>query len=149
MKIEIMPYRRKVHFYETDQMGVVHHSNFIKWFEEARVAFMDQMEFSYERATEVGIDFAVLGVRCDYVSMVRFGETVDILLSFSNLTPTRMTVSYRVTDSVTGELRAKGETLHCYYSGKRLRPISLQRELPELFELFSMHYLPDKTDSGQ
>ena len=37
---EIKPYIRKVQYYETDQMGFVHHSNYIRWFEEARIHFM-------------------------------------------------------------------------------------------------------------
>ena len=40
-------YTRKAHYHETDQMGVVHHSNHVKWMEEARVAFMDELGLSY------------------------------------------------------------------------------------------------------
>ena len=42
MKKEIIPYTRKVAYYETDQMGIVHHSNYIRWFEEARIDFLSQ-----------------------------------------------------------------------------------------------------------
>jgi acyl-CoA thioester hydrolase len=45
MKIKVYPH--KVQYYETDQMGVVHHSNYIRWFEEARSDFHDQIGISY------------------------------------------------------------------------------------------------------
>ena len=46
---EIREYRHKVQYYETDQMRVVHHSNYIRWFEEARVNLMEQMGMGYDR----------------------------------------------------------------------------------------------------
>ena len=46
--MSFVPHRHLVQYYETDQMGVVHHSNYIRWFEEARVFFMDQMGFGYD-----------------------------------------------------------------------------------------------------
>ena len=42
-------YQRKVQYYETDQMGIVHHSNYIRWFEEARIDLMEQMGLGYEK----------------------------------------------------------------------------------------------------
>ena len=41
------PYRHKVQYYETDQMGIVHHSNYIRWFEEGRIDLMEQMGLGY------------------------------------------------------------------------------------------------------
>ena len=64
--IQIKPYLRKVHFYETDQMGIVHHSNYIRWLEESRIDFMEQIGYGYTRVSGLGIDFAVLGVNVDY-----------------------------------------------------------------------------------
>ena len=43
----MMAYEHKTQYYETDQMGIIHHSNYIRWFEEARVDFMDRCGFSY------------------------------------------------------------------------------------------------------
>ena len=62
--MEIKPYCRKVQFYETDAMGIVHHANYIHWMEEARVDYMEQMGYTYEMTTSSGIDLAVTGVDC-------------------------------------------------------------------------------------
>ena len=49
--MELKPYLRKVQFYETDSMAVVHHANYVYWMEEARVDFMDQIGYPYSRCT--------------------------------------------------------------------------------------------------
>ena len=134
---ELKPYTRKANFYETDQMGIIHHSNYIRWFEEARVCFMEQIGYGYEQATAVGIDFAVLSAACEYKSMVHFGETVKIYMEISDFTPMRMTVKYKVVDIKTDEIRATGETKHCFYHNQRKHPVSMKKELPELYELFA------------
>ena len=131
----IFSYMRKAQYYETDQMGIIHHANYIHWFEEARVDFMEKIGFGYDRVEELGISMAVLSVKCEYKSMVRFGETMNIQISITECSATRLTVSYRVVDTVKGELRAIGETRHCYYDNKRRRPIVLKKASPELYEL--------------
>jgi acyl-CoA thioester hydrolase len=131
------PYKRKVQYYETDQMGIVHHSNYIRWFEEARVDFLERLGFGYHKAIAERIDFAVLGVSCEYKSMARFGESVEIYVSVTHLEPFKMSLEYRVVDAESGELRTTGESRHCYYHSEKKRPVSLKRELPELYEIFA------------
>jgi acyl-CoA thioester hydrolase len=131
-----LPYTRKTQFFETDAMGIIHHSNYIRWFEEGRVEFMQRMGFDYARAHDLGIDLAVTGIECQYRAMTRFGETVIVWTRIKEFSPARMTVGYRVTDSVTNELRALGESGHCYISAKTGRPVSLKKALPELYALF-------------
>ena len=135
--MNISPYIRKAQFYETDQMGIIHHSNYIRWFEEARVDYMEQIGYGYEQATTTGIDFAVLGVTCDYKSMVRFGDTVKIYMDVSEFTALKMTVKYKVVDAKSDEIRATGESRHCYYHREKKRPVSLKKELPKLYDLFT------------
>ena len=137
--MEIRPYLRKPFYYETDQMGIINHTNYIHWFEEARTDFMEQIGFGYDKAAAAGIDFALLGLSCQYRSMVRFGETVQITLSLPQLTPTRITVAYEVRDLSTGALRTTGETQHCYFDSRRQRPVALNRALPQLYALFEQY----------
>ena len=72
------PYKHKVQYYETDQMAVVHHSNYIRWFEEARVELLERIGMSYDRLEREGLISPVLGVKAQYKSMVRFGDSVEI-----------------------------------------------------------------------
>lgn len=134
--MNLKPYIRKANYYETDQMGIIHHSNYIRWFEEARVDYMEQLGFGYDKSLGSGIDFVVLDVQCAYKSMVCFGETVHIIVSISKLSKVRMTISYRVLDAVSGELRSTGTTSHCYYDRNKRSPVSLKNALPDLYDLF-------------
>ena len=138
--MQIKPYIRKVFFYETDQMGVVHHSNYIRWFEEARTDFMDQIGYGYEKVTESGIDIALLSVSCDYKVSVKFGETVLIAMHFSQMTPTRMTVSYEIFDSDNKQLKTVGQTKHFFHDRQTNRPVSMKKYNSEVYELFLNYY---------
>lgn len=138
--MNMKPYVRKTHYYETDQMGIIHHANYIYWMEEACVDFMEQMGFGYDRAVSTGIDFALLSISCEYKSMVRFGDTVNIQVSISALTASKMTVQYKMADAATGQLRTVGESTHCYFDANKKRPVSLKKVLPELYDLFASLY---------
>jgi len=133
--IQIKPYTRKVHFYETDQMGIVHHSNYIRWLEECRIDFMEQIGYGYNRVSELGIDFAVLSVFTEYKQAVRFNDVVEICLVISELTSVRMSIKYKIMRN--GVLCATGETRHCAILTQKQKVVSLEKEIPELFDLFS------------
>ena len=141
----IKPYTRKANYYETDQMGIIHHSNYIRWFEEARVDFMEQIGYGYEKAIESGIDMVVVEVYCEYKSMVRFSETVNIHISLSELKHLIMAVDYEIYDSVTGEIRTVGKTRHCFFDTKQKRAVSLKKVMPDLYEIFKS-FVDNKTD---
>ena len=127
-------YIRKVQYHETDKMGVVHHSNYIKWFEEARLDFMDKQGFSYKSFEDLGYISPVLSIECKYKKSVRFDDTIKVetkLVSYD----IRHKFTYVITDAETGEIRATGETTHCNIDQKG-RVISLKKTMPELFESF-------------
>ena len=64
-KIKVKPYEHHVKYYETDQMRIVHHSNYIRWMEEARMDLMEQMGFGYDKMEELEIVSPVLSVSSD------------------------------------------------------------------------------------
>jgi acyl-CoA thioester hydrolase len=133
----VVPYRHKVQYYETDMMGVAHHSNYIRWFEECRIDYMEQLGYRYQEVEKQGVEFPVLGVSCNYKSSVCFGEVVQIQSWFSLLTTTRMSFNYRVTDMDSGKLRATGESRHCYCRITDHKPVQLNKTLPDLYVLFN------------
>ena len=133
--MELHPYLHKVQFYETDGMSIVHHGNYILWMEEARSDFLDQLGWGYEKAVEAGIDFAVYSVSCAYKSMTRYGETVAITVTVNKLQLTKLELGYRIVDSVTGQLRAEGTSVHFFYDRAKGRPVSLKKALPEVYTL--------------
>ena len=122
-------YRRPVFYYETDRMDCVHHSNYIRWFEEARIHLMKVKDFSYESLEASGILSPVLKAEAEYKFMCRFGETVLIDTAIESYTGTRITFTYTVREAVSGQLRCMGKTSHCFLNEKG-RPVSLKKALP-------------------
>lgn len=119
-------FERKINYYETDRMGVVHHSNYIRYMEEARCAWMDNMGLPFSTLEENGITIPVLGVNCEYKYHVTFEDTIIIKLFMKEYTGVRMTVSYEITDKKTGHIVLLGETKHCF-TNKELKPINLKK----------------------
>ena len=74
------PYLRKVQYYETDRMGIVHHSNYVRWMEEARIAFLESIGISFASMEAMGIVSPVTGLSVDYKKPCTFGDTVEILV---------------------------------------------------------------------
>ncbi len=141
-------YRHKVQYYETDQMGIVHHSNYIRWFEEARINLMDQMGISYQRMEKMGIISPVLSVEADFLRMVRFGGNVLIRAVVTEYNGIKLTVSYQVIDKSTNMVQCKGVTKHCFLNEKG-RPISLKKSYPEVHKLFEKEFAKGKQQEAK
>jgi acyl-CoA thioester hydrolase len=131
----LKPYFHNVKYYETDQMAIVHHSNYIRWFEEARIDWLAQAEIDYVDMERRGIIIPVLGVSAQYKTMTRFGDTVEIIITGGVYNGVRMEVSYEVRDAETQELRATGSSQHCFLDREN-RVLNLKRAAPDLHQKF-------------
>ncbi|MCI7796543.1 MAG: acyl-CoA thioesterase [Lachnospiraceae bacterium] len=132
------PFEWKAQYYETDQMGIVHHSNYIRWFESARIDFMAQMGIPYEKMEEAGIISPVLTVSCQYRKMTHFGDTVEIVPSVKAYNGIRLVISYMIRQKETGEVIADGETSHCFLN-REGKIVSLKKVLPETHAVFEAY----------
>lgn len=128
-------YERKINYYETDRMGVVHHSNYIRYLEEARCYLLNEMEMPFSMFEENGITIPVLGVNCNYKYHVTFGDTILIYTFIKEYTGVRMTVSYEIKDKKTEKTVLIGETKHCF-TNKKLKPINLKKHNLEFSNKF-------------
>ncbi|MDD6208695.1 MAG: thioesterase family protein [Clostridiales bacterium] len=133
--MEIKPYIRQANYYETDQMGVIHHSNYIRWFEEARLDYMNQAGLSYRKMEELGIIIPVLSASCQYRQSVYFGDVVEITLTPVQFTGVKFAFTYNITNQKTGQLCTTGETSHCFLN-RDMKPLRLKRDYPEIYERF-------------
>lgn len=113
-------------------MGFVHHSNYIRWFEEARSDFFDKIGAPYAVTESMGIISPVLSISCDYKKSCYYGEEVIIETTLERMGNVKFFVSYKVF-SENGELRAEGASTHCFLNTEG-QVISLKRVKPELFE---------------
>ena len=128
-------YEREINYYETDKMGIVHHSNYIRFLEESRCAWLRSIGLPYDMLEENGITIPVLGVECDYKHHVTYGDTIAIELSIEEYNGVRMNVKYMVTDKKTGETVLIGRTRHCF-TNIELKPINLKKYKKEFSDKF-------------
>lgn len=129
------PYRHNVKYYETDKMGIVHHSNYIRWMEEARIDLMARLGCSYPEMEGRGIVSPVLEAACRYHSMTRFGEDVAIDAAVAAYDGLRLTLVYEIRDADTGVLRAAGRSSHCFLNPAG-RPSALKKIAPDFDTVF-------------
>ncbi|MGX7418676.1 acyl-CoA thioesterase [Carnobacterium gallinarum] len=132
--MQINPYYRKAFFHETDQMGIIHHSNYLKWFEESRFDLLEQLGFGMDFLEREGLSSPVLDIACSYKAMVHFNDEVAIKISVKKISSARLIFSYNVWHD--GEIKASGESGHCFIN-QAGKIISLKREYPELHEILS------------
>lgn len=130
------PYLHRAHYYETDQMAIVHHSNYIRWFEEGRVYFMELAGYGFKTMEAEGIISPVLSVTCNFKSMVRFDDQVMVLPKLESFSGAKLTMSYRIIDCETQQLRADGQSSHGFLD-RSGRPVSLKKANPKMYELFA------------
>ena len=130
---EYVPSRRKAYYYETDRMDIVHHSNYVRWLEEARVDMMEQLGCPFEFTERQGIVSPVLSVSCEYKYPVRFGDEFEVRCRLVDFNGCRFELEYEVTNLTTGQLSLTARTTHCF-TGTDLRPIRMQKKFPELYD---------------
>jgi acyl-CoA thioester hydrolase len=105
--------RLRVRYAETDQMGVVYHSNHLIWFEIGRVEFMRQIGFSYrDLERDDGRFIAVAEVKCRYKAPVFYDEEVIVRTQLKNVRESVVVFGYELIRAENGMLLAEGETAH-------------------------------------
>ncbi len=131
-------YTRRTQYYETDQMGIINNTNYIRWFEEARMAYLDRYGFGYADLEKRGILIPVLSVGCTFKKPVRFEETVDIEVTLSGFKGVRFTVNYKVKEHESGELRSEGTSTHCFLDSE-MHPVRIKKTAPDVYDFFISH----------
>lgn len=123
-------YTRKVHYHETDKMGITHHSNYIKWLEEARIDFMDQIGYGFAQMEKDGIASPVIALEGEYIRPTTFDDTVSVHVTVEEFRGVKLVLGYSIINTKTEEKVFSGKTSHCFIN-KEGKPVILKRELPE------------------
>jgi len=118
--------RLRVRYVETDQMGVVYHTNYLIWFEVGRVEFLRQLGFTYrDMERQDGCYIAVVDARCRYRAPARYDDQILVRTFFKNLRASLIHFGYEILREPEMTLLAEGETTHIVTDAQMQR-----RELP-------------------
>jgi acyl-CoA thioester hydrolase len=126
---------RKVAYYETDRMGIVHHSNYIRYMEEARLEWLELHGLAYDNLENMGIMLPVISVSAEYRKGLKFGDTFNVTTTLTKLTNVKITLQYEIRNSSTNELCVTGESVHGFVNND-FAPIAIRKFYPEVFTLF-------------
>ena len=128
-------YEREINYYETDKMGIVHHSNYIRFLEEARCRWLRGLGISMEILEEKGYTIPTLEVNCQYKTHVTSGDVILIKPIVTEYNGVRMKVSYDVIEKNTGNVVIKAWTKHCF-TNTSLKPINMKKNNIEIHNIF-------------
>lgn len=125
-------YKRQIHYYETDMMGVVHHSNYIRWFEEARVELLKNLGISYRQMEEEGIYSPILSIGCKYLDSIYFDDVIEVNIIVEKIGSYKLFLRYEVIDVLKGKVKALGESQQGFVD-REGKILSLKKNLPDLY----------------
>ena len=125
-----MRYQHEVKYYECDRMGITHHSNYVRFMEEARIAWMDSLGYGFERMEAEGVVSPVMEIECAYKHPTTFKDVIDIDVEVAELSALKISFSYTMRVGETLVCTAKSK--HCFLENGR--PVSLEKRFPEFFE---------------
>jgi acyl-CoA thioester hydrolase len=129
-------YKRRVTFYETDGMQVVHHANYLRFMEEARVEYFRAGGLELNDLMEEGIVFPIVEVSVKYHKPARYDDILVVKAYLRRLDRARFDFDYEIINEKTGDLLITGHTVNTYTDRKTGRIVRLPKErLEKLFEL--------------
>ena len=122
-------YRHEVKYYECDRMGITHHSNYVRFMEEARVDWMDQLGYGFDRMEAEGVVSPVVSVECVYKQPTTFKDMIDIEVRVAEMSALKITFGY--TMRTNGRVVCTGRSVHCFMENGR--PVALASRFPQLY----------------
>ena len=122
-----------VRYYETDQMGIVHHSNYIRYFECGRIAMLKTLGLPIEKIEEAGVMMPIVSVECRYKVPARMGETLKIVSIIEEGPRAKLVVRSEIYNPA-GQLVCDGQVAMGFIDSNTRRPIRCPKELANVFE---------------
>lgn len=131
-RIIMHKYTHNVQYYETDKMGIVHHSNYVRWMEEARTDFLASIGWNYDRLESLGIVSPVTKIECNYLVPTKYPEKIAIEVRITEFKGVRLKVAYTFFNEE-GKKVLSGNSEHCFLNSNGV-PVRLKKEQPEFYE---------------
>ncbi|GIU75906.1 MAG: acyl-CoA thioester hydrolase [Bryobacteraceae bacterium] len=124
--------RFRVRYAETDQMGIVHHANYLVWMEVARTELCRLRGISYREMEErSGLHLVVAEVRCRYVQPARYDDEIVASAWIGRAHPRMVEFGYEIRRAGDGALLATGETRHLFVRDGK--PVKIPEEFRPIF----------------
>ena len=129
------PYTRKVYYYETDKMAIVHNANYLRIFEEGRLYLMEQLKVPYPDVEAHGILIPVVDAYVRYHQTLKYGDVFCVDTRLTEFNGVKMAFSYEIRRVGDQALIATGHSSHCFISEKTRIPLNIRKKMPEAYEI--------------
>lgn len=120
---------------ETDQMGVIYHSNYFVWFEVGRTDYLKKSTISYKEMEAKGIILPVIEVNCKYKTSAKYADNLIVKTTIEELSPTRIKFMYEVIREDDNAFIAEGFTEHVFVDREKGRPINILKNHEGIYTL--------------
>ena len=127
-------YTHKVNYYETDKMGITHHSNYVRWMEEARMDFLKSVGFGMKKLEEDAVTSPVVSIECHYKSPTTFDDEIEINVMLKKYTGVKLELHYTMRNKESGTEVLTAHSTHCFINPNG-RPISVKKHFPKFHEV--------------
>ena len=111
----------KVRYCETDQMGLVHHGSYINYFEEARIAWISNLGFSYSEMEKSGIILPVSKLNVSYLRPASFDDDLLVSVELAELPTSRLIFNYIIKNEE--EVIVTGTTVLAFLNKETKKPV--------------------------
>ena len=122
----------KVRYYETDQMGIVHHSNYLKFFEFARIEWLEKLKIPYQEIEKNNIILPVVNCELKFLRPLVFGDTFQVIVHCTKKPTSSIEFSYEIFNK-RGEKTTEGKTLLAFLNSDSMRPVRCPEIIRNLF----------------
>lgn len=123
-------YHHEVKYYECDRMGITHHSNYVRIMEEARVDYLDQLGFGFDKIEAEGVVSPVISIECNYKHPTTFKDIIDVKVTISQFTEVKFEFSYEMRHG--DKVVCIGKSLHCFTENGHI--VAISKRLPGLYK---------------
>ena len=124
----------KVRYVETDQMGIVHHSNYFPWFEVGRTEFVKALGMSYGDMESKGISLPLIECGCRFKIPAKYEDEIIVKTSIEQLESVKIRFKYAIIRQSDSRLLAEGFTFHAFVDEK-FKPTNLKKKNQEIWNL--------------
>ena len=121
---------------ETDQMGIVHHSNYAVWFEAGRTDFLKKAGISNSSIEAKGALLPLYEMNCQFKSPAKYEDEILVVTKLNSLSRVRLQFSYEVVNADNSKLLATGETMHAWTT-RELKPVNAEKIIPDIYSNLS------------
>ncbi|MGM9786155.1 MAG: acyl-CoA thioesterase [Candidatus Cryptobacteroides sp.] len=122
-----------VRYYETDQMGIVHHSNYIRYFECGRSDMMEKAGLPISKVEEAGVVLPVVSVECRYRMPAKMGDRIRIVTMIDKVPMAKLVVRNEIYNAA-GNLLCEGKVILGFLDAVTRRPVRCPEPLAEVIE---------------